>query len=115
MGNRWLTEEGVLAEVGRRPTVVLPGVDKPQQDGPGAGHPLARLLCGLEQLLCLPGQCSYLHPRVTEITQPFLWLKGLGGGGVELHSGKSLATLPLPAANALPHVSALSLKDKRAV
>lgn len=87
-----MSKEGVLAEVGRRPTVVPPAVEKPQQDGPGAGHPLARLVCGLEQPFCLPGQCSYVHSKVAKITQPFLWLKGLGGVGVELHSGEGLAT-----------------------
>lgn len=45
-----------------------------------------------EQPFCLPGQCSYVHSKVAEITQPFLWLKGLGGIGVELHSGEGLAT-----------------------
>lgn len=113
-GNLWLTKEGILAKVGRRPALVLlPAVENPQEHGPRAVLPAVRLLCGPEQLLCLSGQYSYLHPRVIEITHPFPWLQGLVGVGWSWWGEACYSALP--AAYPPPPFSAFPPKDKRAI
>lgn len=62
--------------------------------------PAARLPCGPEQLLCLSGQYSYLHPRVIEITHPFLGFRAWWGG-VEL-VGRGLPQCPASSLSSSP-------------
>lgn len=93
--------------------MVLPVVEKPQQDRLGAGHPLARLVCGLEQLLCLPGHCSYLHSRVTRSHSPPFGSRASVGVGWSSPVGRTLPRcycwqlMPLPMS--LPSLSKTSV------
>lgn len=103
--------DGVLAEVGRRPALVLlPEVGEPQ-DGPQAASLMAPT-CGGSRAGCFAsGQCACLHSSHVlgslRSHTPYLGSRGGGGEGMEFHtaiiSSLSLSTsVPLLPKTSVP-------------